>query len=132
VDAVARLVVVAVLVAAVLTVTAARRRSIERDRGRDGDWPALPERLRGAGPTWVIFTTPYCASCRPLHDAISRAHPGDTVIDLDVSDEPDVAASYAVQRAPTTVRAAGDGRIVARLAGADAVTDLLHAEAARL
>jgi hypothetical protein len=125
---VGRLAVVALVVVAVgLAAWAHRRRTARDARDREG-WPALPAPLRGEA-AWVIFTTRYCATCRPVHAAISGAHPHDTVVEVDVADDPGLAERYGVRRAPTVLHADGAGTVLARLAGPEAVHGYLRERA---
>lgn len=98
------------------------------DRG--GRAGTLPEELRTGQPTWVVFTTAYCAVCPSVVDAIGRARPGERLLVVDVADDPGLAARFAVRRAPTVVQADAAGQVVTRLAGADAVLAHLEPEAA--
>ena len=115
-------------------------RVVRVDRAVHGSAPAragagtaagsLPEELRAGAPTWVVFTTAYCAVCPAVVDAIGRHRPDDHLVVVDVADEPALAARFSVRRAPTVLRADAEGAVVARLAGADAVLATLDAEGA--
>ena len=80
-------------------------------------------------PTWVIFTTRYCASCGPVADELAAAFPGDAVVTLDVADHPDLARELSVRRAPTVFGVDRLGDVTRRLVGADAVRSHLRARA---
>ena len=86
------------------------------------DHPAVPEALRaGAERTWLVFTSPFCASCGPAADRLRASDPGARVVTVDATLEPALAASFSVRRAPTAVLADGRGRVTTRLVGADEV-----------
>jgi hypothetical protein len=111
-------------------------------------WPVLPGALlRGdlqqAGPsalmvappdhptdavapaTWVIFSTPLCVSCSAVQADLERHFPHHRVIKIDATEQPDLAAQYEVRRAPTTIVADREGRIVERLVGPEGVRDFI-------
>lgn len=112
-----------VAVVAVMAVAYARARARDAERGGAG-LPPLPEHLRGARTTWVIFTTPYCATCGAVEVTLHRAFPDDAVVKVDATVDVALADRYAVRRAPTVLRADGGGTITDRLVGADAVRRL--------
>ncbi|HYF47511.1 MAG TPA: thioredoxin family protein [Acidimicrobiales bacterium] len=123
-----RLLVVAVLLGIVLALAWAHRAAGRRDRSRPSPTAVLPDDLRGGPtPTWVVFTTPYCATCGPVEDSLRAADPGARVVRVDATDRPDLAAQFDVRRAPTVVGADADGRVHVRLVGADAVRGHLAA-----
>jgi len=121
---VTRLVVVAVLLA--LFVVARRlymqrRARLEADQG---DVPDLPKRLRSGAPrTWVVFTTPTCASCGPVTDELRRRDPDAAILTLDATREPELADVYRVRTAPTVFLADDRGRVSRRFVGATAALD---------
>lgn len=115
------IVVVGVLVAvAGMAVAYARARARDAERGGAG-LPPLPEHLRRASTTWVIFTTPHCATCGTVEATLSRTFPDHAVVKVDATVDVELADRYAVRRAPTVLRADGLGAITDRLVGADAV-----------
>lgn len=86
--------------------------------------PAVPAALRhGADRTWVVFTTPYCATCEPVKQQLQVDDPGARVVTVDATREPHLADRYEVRSAPTVLLADGDGAVQARLVGAQAVRD---------
>lgn len=89
--------------------------------GRAPRLAPLPSGLRSGGPQWVVFSTEYCAVCPSVVAEIQERRPGEDVSVLDVAEHLDLASLYKVRRAPTVLRVAGDGSIVARLSGVDAV-----------
>ena len=92
--------------------------------------PALPSSLlAGAARTWVVFTTPYCASCGPVERSLRDAEPDSRVVIVDATEQPALADSFHVRTAPTVLLADGSGRVSTRLVGAAAVTAFLGASA---
>ncbi len=82
--------------------------------------PVVPEALlAGAARTWVLFTSPYCATCGPV-EARLRAT-GSHVVKIDATREPHLADAFSVRSAPTVLLADGAGNVTARLVGAEAV-----------
>lgn len=94
---------------------------------RRGEHPEVPGRLLTGDPVWLVFTTEYCAVCPKVVERLVADRPDESVVTLDVAENLDLAAAYKVRRAPTVVRAAADGTVLARLAGADAVLTELDA-----
>lgn len=95
-----------------------------RDRLQQGpeSHPAVPASLRaGAARTWVLFTTPWCASCAPVEERLRTSDPEARVVRVDATREPDLAKAFSVRSAPTALLADGEGRVQARLVGAEAV-----------
>jgi hypothetical protein len=91
-------------------------------------WPALPDDLRGERPaTWVIFTTPYCASCNAVQAQLEAAFPHHEVRKVDATERTDLADAYEVRRAPTTIVADAAGTIVERLVGPESVAAFIGA-----
>ena len=88
------------------------------------DHPRVPETLRaGAERTWVVFTSPFCATCGPVADRLQASDPGARVVKVDASREPHLADAFSVRSAPTVLLADREGRVQARLVGAEAVED---------
>ncbi|MCX7619269.1 MAG: thioredoxin family protein [Acidimicrobiales bacterium] len=116
-----------VLVIAGLTVAYRRRNATDEAlgarRAASPDWPQLPTEflVAGAPCTWLIFTTPLCASCDLVESDLARAFPHHAVTKLDATARPEVASLYQVRRAPTTVLADHNGTILERLVGPEAV-----------
>jgi hypothetical protein len=92
-------------------------------------WPALPSELLvdGVPCTWVIFTTPVCASCAHVRADLERAFPHHAVRTVDATEQIELADSYEVRRAPTTLLADHDGNVIDRLVGPEAVRDFIGA-----
>lgn len=97
---------------------------------RRGEFPPVPARFVADSPVWLVFTTEYCAVCPRIVERLTADRPDDRVVTLDVADNLDLASVYKVRRAPTVVRAAADGTVLARLSGADAVLTELETIAA--
>ncbi len=115
------LVVVAVLLAVALVTRLyrARRSALIDERP---EHPLVPDALRdGAERTWVVFTTPYCATCGPVEEHLRAADPEARVVKVDATREPHLADAFRVRAAPTVVLADAAGRVQRRLVGAEAV-----------
>jgi len=119
----ARVIVLVGLLAVVAVVAVIYRRRKVADIADQGvDLPALPAELAEPGtPTWVIFTTPYCASCGAVEAMLHEGYPHDRVLVVDATERPDLADRYRVRRAPTVVGAGPDGQIRHRLVGPESV-----------
>ncbi len=121
---VGRAVVVLVLLFAVALVARLYRQWRMRVQGAQPDHPPVPASLLAdAERTWVVFTSPYCATCGPVADRLQASDPGARVVKVDASREPHLADAFTIRSAPTALLADGDGRVRARLVGAEAVTD---------
>jgi hypothetical protein len=92
-------------------------------------WPAIPRQLLvdGVPCTWVIFTTPVCASCAHVRADLERAFPHHAVRTVDATERIELADRYEVRRAPTTLLADHEGRVIDRLVGPEAVRDFIGA-----
>ena len=115
------LVVVALLLVLGLAVRLyrARRAAVLTERPHHPRVPAAL--LAGAERTWVLFTTPYCATCGPVEEQLRAADPHARVVRVDATAEPHLAEAFRVRTAPTVVLADASGRVQTRLVGADAV-----------
>jgi hypothetical protein len=90
--------------------------------------PAVPASLlAGASRTWVLFTTPYCAACGPVEARLRASDPGARVVKVDATREPHLADAFSIRSAPTALLADADGRVAARLVGAEAVDAYMSA-----
>jgi hypothetical protein len=86
----------------------------------------VPTELLGdADRTWVVFTTPYCASCGPVKEQLAADDPDATVVTVDATREPHLADAFHVRSAPTVLLADRVGEVRARLVGARAVRNYL-------
>ena len=104
---------------------ARRVRALQRPAGEPG--ARLPAGLLGGGPrTWLVFTTPYCASCGPAAERLRAADPEARVAVVDATRERALADALSVRSAPTALLADADGEVRARLVGADAVERYLR------
>lgn len=86
--------------------------------------PRIPETLlAGAARTWVLFTSPYCATCGPVEARLRAWDPDARVVKVDATREPHLADAFAIRSAPTVLLADGAGNVTTRLVGAEAVTE---------
>lgn len=116
----------AIVVVALLFGFALARRLYRQWRTRiandDAPQPRVPAALvEGAERTWVVFTTPYCATCGPVEERLRATDPSARVVKIDATREPHLADAFRVRSAPTVLLAGGDGHVRARLVGAAAV-----------
>jgi thiol-disulfide isomerase/thioredoxin len=89
--------------------------------------PRLPNALLDGERTWVVFTTPYCATCEPVVKALQSK--GDRVVKVDATREPRLADDFRIKAAPTALLADATGEVQTRLVGADAVRDYVRTAA---
>lgn len=88
--------------------------------------PQVPASLRaGAARTWVVFTSPYCATCGPVADRLQASDPDARVVKVDATREPHLAEAFSIRAAPTVLLADATGDVTARFVGADAVEEYL-------
>ena len=85
--------------------------------------PPLPAELRNAATerTWVVFTTPLCASCGPVKEKLASADPDAHLVTIDATREPHLADAFHVRSAPTVLLADAAGNVEERLVGVEAV-----------
>ena len=123
----ARGVVVIVLLFAVAFAARLYRQWRLRVRDEHPRHPVVPAALRaGSDRTWVVFTSPYCATCGPVADRLRASDPGARVVKVDATREPHLAQAFSVRSAPTVLLADRDGRVRARLVGPEAVDDYVR------
>ena len=109
----------------VLSLIGAARPLVAWVRRRD-DATHVPEEglggfaVPGAARTWVVFTTPYCATCGPLMDEIERVRPDDGLVGVDATEHPDLTRRLGVRSSPTVFQIDADGRIIDRMIGTQA------------
>jgi hypothetical protein len=118
---VSRLALLLLLAAAVAVATWAWRR---RDRALQAHEPdrLVPAELLGPGDrTWVLFRTPFCATCGPAAERLRADDPGAALVEVDATRRPDLARALGVSAAPTVLLAGPDGRVQVRLSGPRAV-----------
>ena len=120
------MIVRAVVVVAILFAIALAGRLYRSWRRRvQSEQPAHPlvpaSLLAGAGRTWVVFTSPYCATCGPVEARLRASDPEARVVKVDATREPHLADSFSVRSAPTVLLADGAGNVTVRLVGAEAV-----------
>lgn len=119
-----RLAIVLALVAVVVLATLAartRRRRLAEPADVTGS-PRLPERFHGR-PTWIVFSTEYCATCGPVTERLRSAFPADHVERIDVAADPALAVAFDVRAAPTIVRADARGIVLGRWNSAAALDE---------
>lgn len=89
--------------------------------------PRLPDALvEGSARTWVVFTTPLCASCDTVIGDIAAHEPHARVVKVDATVDRALAGAYGVRSAPTVVLAGEGGEVTTRLVGAAAVADYVR------
>ena len=71
----------------------------------------------GRDRTWVLFTTPFCASCPQVEALLAKHDPGTTVVRIDASTDTSLAKRFAITTAPTLLLAARDGSVIGRHVG---------------
>lgn len=119
-----RLVTIAILVALVAVATWRHRRPSAPLEVPPGH--RVPSALVGdADATWIVFSTPYCATCGPIERELVDRFPDHEVRRADVEQFAHTASALGVRRAPTVVRVDRAGDVHLILAGADAVRDHL-------
>lgn len=122
-----RLVLVLVLAAVVAVVALRSRRPADAHRA---DGHRVPAELLGDGDrTWIVFSTPYCATCGPVEAQLRQRFPTDDVRRADVEAFASTAAELGVRRAPTVVRVDQLGVVDLLLAGPEAVREHLGVSA---
>ena len=120
----ARAVVVVVLLFAVALGARLYRAWRSKVQDHQPDHPRIPETLlAGAARTWVLFTSPYCATCGPVEARLRAWDPDARVVKVDATREPSLADAFSIRSAPTVLLADGAGNVTARLVGAEAVTE---------
>ncbi|MFK4730086.1 thioredoxin family protein [Agromyces mediolanus] len=81
----------------------------------------------GADATLVQFSTAFCSRCpgtaRQL-GALAADSPGVRHVEIDLTDDPELAARHSVLQTPTTLVIDGAGRTVARIGGPPRMTEL--------
>jgi hypothetical protein len=80
--------------------------------------PRLPTELAGG---WVVFTTPYCATCEPVKEQLRAVDPSAPLHTVDATREPRLADAFKIRSAPTALLSDGRGEVRERLVGAAAV-----------
>ncbi len=129
-----RLAIVVILGIAVAVLALRYRRGLAADAALGGAnegtcWPEVPavHLAAGAPCTWLIFSTPWCASCEHVERILAEAFPHHAVRTIDATVELDLGDRYEVKRAPTTLLADHDGNVLERLVGPEAVHEFVYA-----
>jgi thiol-disulfide isomerase/thioredoxin len=90
--------------------------------GRSGSPPArLVDLTAGAERTWVVFTTPFCATCEPVKARLAAADPSARLVAVDATEQPALADAFRIRTAPTALLTDADGNVLERLVGPSAV-----------
>ncbi len=122
-----RLFVVVVLLFAILLLGRLYRQWRAGVRADRPTTPLVPQSIRaGAERTWVVFSTPYCASCGPIAARLRVSDPTANVVMVDATEQPGLAGVFRVRSAPTVLLADADGRVKARLVGVAAFDDYVR------
>ena len=82
---------------------------------RRGDLPF------GSAATFVQFSSEFCTKCpatRVLLASTADAHPGVRHIDIDVTNQPEIANRFGLMQTPTTLVLDEAGMLAARIGGA--------------
>jgi glutaredoxin len=113
-----RLVVVLVVIGLVLLARVALARRARWSASAPLPGARFPRWVtEGAERTWVVFTTPYCAACGPIVEALHRDDPAARVVEVDATRHVDLARDFSVRAAPTVFEADGDGTPLRRFGG---------------
>jgi hypothetical protein len=121
-----------VLVAGIVALCAAARWAHARRQARlaadVAPVPRVPSTFLADGAaSWLVFTTPYCASCGPVADMLRDADDGAGVVTVDATVHTDLADAFRIRRSPTVLRADHAGIVDLRLVGPEAVRQYLSA-----
>ena len=121
---IARAVVVIIILFAIALAGRLYRSWRARLRAERPTHPLVPASLlEGAARTWVVFTSPYCATCGPVEERLRASDPAARVVKVDATREPHLADAFSIRSAPTVLLADSHGNVTARLVGAEAVDD---------
>lgn len=125
-----RVAIVLVIVFAVVLLTRLYRQWRHRLASDHRPVPRLPAALvEGAERTWVVFTTPMCASCEPVVERLRSNEPDARVVTVDATRELPLADAFRIRSAPTVLLADASGEVQTRLVGAGAVEDYVRSPA---
>jgi hypothetical protein len=110
-----------VIVVALVLVSAAVAWAAGRWQTRGGvPGAVVPQGLVPAGESsWLVLTTPWCASCGPVIERLQAAGELPVVV-VDLAERPDISRALDVRQAPTVLRVGADGAVLERRAGAGA------------
>lgn len=115
---------IAVLFIVFLVVLAKRmlhQKMASRRRTRPSAAATLPTTITaGRNRTWVLFTTPYCATCAQVEAQLAKHDPSTAVVRVDATRNTDLADRFAITTAPTLLLAARDGSVLGRYVGTEA------------
>lgn len=111
----ARLLVLLLVVAGSGLLLVARARWL---RGGVPTGTTVPDGVVPVGQaSWLVLTTPWCASCGPVVERLEAAGELPVVV-LDVAERPEVGTALDVRQAPTVLRVGDRGEVLERRAGA--------------
>ncbi len=86
-------------------------------RGGVAPGASVPTGVVPAGQvSWLVLTTPWCASCGPVVDRLEAAGELPVVV-IDVAEQPEVGQALDVRQAPTVLRVGEQGEVLERRAG---------------
>jgi thiol-disulfide isomerase/thioredoxin len=110
----------------------AREGRVRAARTSPGPLPGpVADALDPSAPvTLVQLSTTFCAPCRharALLSSLAERTEGLHHVDLDITEQPEVAAALGVLRTPTTLALATDGRELLRVGGVPKASTLLEA-----
>lgn len=83
---------------------------------------SVPAGLVPSGePSWLVLTTPWCASCGPVIERLEAAGELPVVV-VDLAERPEVSRALDVRQAPTVLKVGADGLVLERRTGAGAAS----------
>ena len=95
-----------------------------RRRTRPSAAAMLPGTITaGRNRTWVLFTTPYCATCSKVEAQLAKHDPSTAVVRVDATRDTDLADLFAIKTAPTLLLAARNGSVLGRYVGTEAAVN---------
>jgi hypothetical protein len=128
---VTRLAVLVVATLVVLGLTWAWRRRQRSLQVHEPDRRVPVDLLGEADRTWLLFRTPFCATCGPAAARLRALDPGAALVVVDATERPDLTDRLRISAAPTVLLAGPDGRVSLRLSGPRAVNEHLDALVSR-
>lgn len=114
-----RVLIVAALAALVVFAVLRTRRPVDSDVALGLRVPA--DLLARNRHTWIVFSTPYCATCGPAEVLLRERFPADDVRRAEVADWPETVEALGIRRAPTALRVDQAGAVEVMLAGPEAI-----------
>ncbi len=121
-----RLVIVGALLVVLGVGMLINRRRLATNTEVDAQGGTIPADLRGSDRTWLVFSTPMCATCGPV-ETLLREHDTDaTVTGIDATTRPDLVDLLEIRSAPTLIEADARGVILRRVSGPGPVTEFVR------